>query len=322
MKKKSIVIILLILGFGIVIISNSYCSILKIEGHSKIIRINTPTKINLSKTQIQFSIIQTGTASTLEGFVYKGGSLFLKKKISHIAVWVKHPKGNFLFDTGLGENINAQSKEMSFLHRQIFKFNKEKSVKEQMIINHISIDSIKTILLSHLHWDHASGIKDFPNATIMTTKEEYQFAQSHHASSPAFLKSQYDGKLIKWSFIHFEKKKYEFFEESFDYFDDGSVIIVKLPGHTNGSIGMFITLEKGKRFFFTGDVTWSIDGFKRPSPKHPIPSKYVDLDKDKLNNIIVKIHQLIKQDTSLIVIPAHDYNVQQKLAHFPKFEQK
>lgn len=318
MERRSITAVILVLVFVTAISTKSCKSILKVAEHPGIERIQKER--NLHKLPIQFSIIQTGTATTLEAFVYKGGSLFRKKKLSHIAVWVKHPKGDFLFDTGLGDSIEIQSKEMSFLHRQLFKYNKEKSVKKQLILNGISTDSIKTILVSHLHWDHSSGIKDFPNATVITTEEEYEFAQSEKAHSPAFLKSQYDGKSVRWDFIKFERKPYEFFDESFDYFGDGSVIIVKLPGHTNGSIGMFLTLENGKRIFFTGDVTWSIDGFKRPSAKHTIPSNYVDLDKEELNNTIIKIHLLMADDTSLIVIPAHDLDAQKALAHFPKFQ--
>ncbi len=81
---------------------------------------------------------------------------------------------------------------------------------------------------------------------------------------------------------------------------------------------MFINGQK--RYFFTGDVTWSIDGFKRPSPKHFIPSKLVDLDEDELNKTIVKVHNLMLADPALIVIPAHDFDSQKGLKHFPEFQ--
>lgn len=273
---------------------------------------------NYEPKAIQFSILQTGRTSSLEGFLYSGGSFLKSKPISHIAVLVKHKKGVFLFDTGLGDSIARQFKEMSFLHRQLFKFSKGSSVRQQLQNNGFPLDSVKNIVLSHLHWDHSSGLKDFPNAKIYTTPEELSFAQSIHAQSPAFLKSQYNGNKIDWHFLAFEKKSYETFEESCDYFGDGSVVFVKLPGHTEGSLGMFI--NGVKRYFFTGDVTWKIEGFKNPAPKHFIPRQLVDLDKLKLNATIVKIHNLIRNNPDLIVIPAHDYEVQKNLHHFPKFQ--
>lgn len=275
------------------------------------------TKKNISKT-VQFSILQTGRTSSLEGFLYSGGSFFKSKPISHIAVLVKHKKGTFLFDTGLGDSIARQFQDMSFLHRQLFKFSKGASVRQQLLNAGVKLDTIQSIVLSHLHWDHSSGIKDFPNATVYTTREELDFAQSIHAESPAFLKSQYTGAKINWQFLPFEKKNYATFEESCDFFGDGSVVFVKLPGHTNGSIGMFI--NGSKSYFFTGDVTWKLEGFKNPSPKHFIPRMLVDLDKLKLNATIVKIHNLIKNNPELLVIPAHDYEVQKNLQHFPKFQ--
>lgn len=92
-------------------------------------------KNNQPKIPVQFSIITAGTATTQEAFVFRGGSLFKQKKLSHIAVWVKHPKGNFLFDTGLGDNIGVQYEEMSFVHKLLFSYKKGKSVKEQLMSN-------------------------------------------------------------------------------------------------------------------------------------------------------------------------------------------
>jgi hypothetical protein len=38
----------------------------------------------------------------------------------------------------------------------------------------------------------------------------------------------------------------------------------------------FINLKSGKRYFFTGGLTWSLKAFQHPSEKHIIPRKQVD----------------------------------------------
>ncbi|WP_028980553.1 MBL fold metallo-hydrolase [Sporocytophaga myxococcoides] len=291
-------------------------------------RINTSKYPEITRVQqsikeenglVKFSVIQTGRAKTQEAFVYAGGNIFRKCEISHVAVWVKHPNGDFLFDTGLGDSIDGQFDEMSFLHKQLFKYHKEYSVKYQLIREGIDPAVIKTIVLSHLHWDHCSGIKDFPGADVYTTEEELTFARTKDAHAPAFLKSQYDGDEVSWKYLSFTNSSYESFDQSCDYFGDGSVVFVKLGGHTKGSVGMFIN-QSGKRYFFSGDITWNIEGFKRPSRKHFIPSSLVDADMNHLDRVIVNIHQLMKADSSLIVIPAHDYSAQKELKHFPDFQ--
>jgi glyoxylase-like metal-dependent hydrolase (beta-lactamase superfamily II) len=268
---------------------------------------------------VTFSVLRTGGARTREAFVYSGGSLFKACDISHVAIWVKHPEGNFLFDTGLGDSIDTQFQEMSFIHKQLFNYKKELSVKNQLIREGMDPAVINSIILSHLHWDHCSGIKDFPGADVYTTEEELTFARTENAHAPAFLKSQYEGAEVNWKYLKFTNSKYECFDQSCDYFGDGSVVLVKLGGHTKGSVGMFIN-QPGKRYFFTGDITWNIEGFKRPGRKHFIPLSLVDENKNQLDSMIVKIHQLMIADSTLIVVPAHDYYTQKVLKHFPDFQ--
>ncbi|MCF6319251.1 MAG: MBL fold metallo-hydrolase [Proteobacteria bacterium] len=226
--------------------------------------------------EFSLSIIETGYANTPEAFVFRGGNLFKTRKLSHVSILIQHPKGTFVFDTGLGSEIKGQFHDsFSFLDRQLFKFTKLQSLKETLINNKFSPDSIDFIIPTHLHFDHASGIEDFPKATVWTTKEEYDHAFSEEATPPAFIKEQYDADFIKWKFMDFSTSDYEIFKESYDVFNDGTVVLVKLPGHTKGSVGMFVNLKSGKRYFFTGDLTWAAEAISIPSEKHAIPRKKV-----------------------------------------------
>lgn len=270
---------------------------------------------------LSLSIIETGYAKTLESFVFRGGNLFKLRKLSHVSILIQHPNGTFVFDTGLGSEIEGQFHDsFSFVDRQLFKFTKLESLKETLVKNEFNPDSIDFILPTHLHFDHASGIEDFPKATVWTTKEEYDHAFSEEATPPAFIKEQYDADFIKWKFMDFDTTAYEIFQESYDVFNDGTVILVKLPGHTKGSIGMFVNLKSGKQYFFTGDLTWAKEAFINPAEKHSIPRGKVDGDREKVKESIVLVHHLIKKRPELNIIPAHDYNAQKSIAHFPEVE--
>ena len=249
--------------------------------------------------------IETAFAKTLEAFTYAGGSPFKIRKISHMAVYIIHPKGNFLFDTGLGEGIDEQFKQMQAWLKPFFKYTKTYSAKEVFTQKAIEIDKI---FLSHMHWDHASGIEDFPEADIFTTKEEYHFAQSHKAVPPAFISSQYDNSKIQWNFINFNSGPYEIFTKSLDLYGDGIIVFVQLQGHTHGSIGMFVNLSAKQRYFFTGDLTWTTEGFSKPAEKFYISSVLVDGNRTATKKQVYEVSLLLKNKPEIQVIPAHDTN--------------
>ena len=106
----------------------------------------------------------------------------------------------------------------------------------------------------------------------------------------------------------------------FDLFGDGSVVLVPLPGHTDGSLGVFVNLRSGKRFLFTGDLTWALEGFELPAERPWMARKLVDADEAEVRRSIVKVHWLMKKYPDLIVVPAHDRRVHERIANLPNFE--
>lgn len=150
------------------------------------------------EVKFSVSIIETGFVKTSEALVFRGGNPFKIRKLSQVAILIQHPKGTFVYDTGFGSEIEGQFNDhFSCFDKQLFKFTKLKSLRETLIEYNFNPDSIDFIIPSHLHFDHASGIEDFPKATVWITKEEYDYAFSEQASPPAFIKQQYDADFIK-----------------------------------------------------------------------------------------------------------------------------
>ena len=88
--------------------------------------------------------------------------------------------------------------------------------------------------------------------------EEIEF--SRIATPPAVLPSQF-AHAIRWVPFQFAAQPFMGFEYSHDLFGDGSLVLVPMQGHTPGSVGLFLTLDDGRRFFFTGDTSWRLEGF-------------------------------------------------------------
>jgi len=270
---------------------------------------------------LSFSVIKTGESKgAMEGMLVSGGSWFTRRHLSHSAVLVKHPKATFLFDTGLGRQVDHQFAINTWLDRQFFAYTAVNPAADQLAKAGWQPDAIGMIVPSHMHWDHVSGLDDFPKAQVWTTPQEREHAAHGHA--PAFLASQF-AHVTNWHELRFTPgAAYLGFDRSLDLFGDGAVVLVPLSGHTAGQVGMFLTLPSGQRYFFTGDVTWTLEGLRTPADRSWLLRHVLHVDQDEAQNqaCIVHIHQIMQRFPALSVVPAHDENVLQTLPRFPQFK--
>lgn len=267
---------------------------------------------------VSLAIVKTAESPSLEALFYRGGSWFKPRVGAHSAVWVKHPKGNLLFDTGFGANIDRQFSEGMPFWQKPFMAYKNHHAARTLLADEFKNNPLSKIILSHLHWDHASGIKDFPGVEVWTTQQEYDSATDPNAPDGVYIPSQYTGGAINWRFIQFNPVAYENFAQSLDVYRDGSVVLVSLPGHAAGAIGMFVNLPSGKRFFFSGDTTWTLEGFQVPAHKFWAASWLVDQDADETERTILKVRHLMHEYPQMLVVPTHDDKAQAAIGFFPK----
>ena len=265
---------------------------------------------------LRFALIKTGEATTLQALVVSGGSLFKTAKINHVAVLVEHPEGRFLFDTGLGSNVDTQfGEEMPAWAKPLFAYEHTNPAVTQLQAAGIAAPG--RIFLSHAHWDHASALIDFPQAEIWVPEAERNEAAS--GQPPAFLPSQLHDRATRWHPYAFTGPPYAGFAASLDVFGDGSVVLIPMPGHTSGSTGLLLSLPNGSRYFFIGDTAWNLEGIRGPSPKFSVSSLIVDDDRAATWRALLKIRSLLDANPQLIVVPAHDGALQDRLGYFPAF---
>jgi len=270
---------------------------------------------------LSFSVIKTSESKgALEGLLVAGGSWFRQRHLTQSAVLVRHPKGILLFDTGLGRQVDKQFAVNSWLDKQFFAYTAVNSAADQLEKAGWQLDAINMIVPSHMHWDHISGLDDFPNAQVWVTQPERQHAEQGQA--PGFLASQFE-HVRNWHELRFDQgAPYLGFDHSLDLFGDGAVVLVPLIGHTAGQVGMFLNLPSGRRYFFTGDVTWTLEGLLTPADRSWLLRQVLHVDHDEAANqaCIIHIHQIMRRFPAVTVVPAHDEHVLQTLPHFPRFQ--
>ena len=105
--------------------------------------------------------------------------------------------------------------------------------------------------------------------------------------------------------IPFTPTPYENFDESYDLYGDGSVVLVRMPGHTPGSIGTFVNLSPTKRFLHVGDTVFAREAIEKRQPKGLL-IRPLDVDRPETGVEISKLAQLHEMEPGLKFIPAHE----------------
>ncbi|MDH4569518.1 MBL fold metallo-hydrolase [Pseudomonas sp. BN414] len=265
---------------------------------------------------LRFALVKTSETETLDAFTVADGKWTEKVKANHVAVLIQHHAATLLFDTGLGRQVDSQfTREMPWWDKPLMQYGAVSPARDQLDRDGVQVDRI---ILSHAHWDHASALVDFPEVPVWAPYDEIEFTEI--ATPPAVLPSQFAHK-VKWHPFTFLPVPFMGFEESLDLFGDRSLVLVPLSGHTPGSVGLFVTLDDGRRFFFTGDTSWRLEGFTGPKEKFWVSRRMVDNDREATRAQLQKVHDLLQQEPGLTVVPAHDAGVQDKLGYYPQWVQ-
>lgn len=269
--------------------------------------------------QVGFSIIKTSKVSVAERLLLPGGSLSKKIDTNFSAFLIKHKNDYLLFDTGLGANIEAQyAQDMPYWARVFFKFDKP-VLPARKQLDEAGFAPIQRVIISHGHWDHASGVPDFPEAQVFAAEDEMHSINHAESGAGTAWPSQVATPGTRWSPLVLQPIAHKGYAQSLDLFNDGSVVLVAMPGHTEGSIGMFLTVDSGKCYFFIGDVAWKTGAMQLGAPKFWAASVIVDRDRDQTLRSVEQVRAVLKQYPDVVVVPAHDASVQDTLGYFPNW---
>ncbi|PGT79422.1 MBL fold metallo-hydrolase [Bacillus sp. AFS040349] len=230
---------------------------------------------------------------------------------------LEHPThGYILFDTGYASYFLEATRAFPYsIYANLTPvfFSEELSIKNQLKKQGIDHNDINMIILSHFHGDHVGGLKDFPNAKILTFKKAY-----NHIKKLSKLRALTKGCLLdllpqdfteRVSFIDEAplltlSESYHPFMEGFDVFRDDSIIAVDLTGHAVGQLGIFVNLRSGKKIFLCADAVWQSTAFEEMIFPHRIAHLLIeDIDAYKQN--IKKLHLLFKHNHHIEILPTH-----------------
>lgn len=263
----------------------------------------------------KLKLYECGYCTHPEKVVLPNGSLKRLKFPATVAL-LQHPtRGYILFDTGYAARFFQATKKFPYsIYAKLTPvfFSEEKAIVNQLEKDGIKREQIHTIILSHFHGDHIGGLKDFPNATILTFKNAYQSIRSI-SKFRALLKGCLLDLLpndidTRISFIDQGEsvldKCYGDFSKGYDVLGDNSIIAVDLTGHAIGQFGIFVNLLSGKKVFLCADAVWVSQAYEQLILPHKVANFIIE-DVEAYKKNIKKLHHLSITNPDIDILPTH-----------------
>ncbi len=232
--------------------------------------------------------LNTGTMSCAPAFLQSAGRLQTLRMlgigtprskwwtIPIPAFLIHHPgAGSFLVDTGLHASVASTPRENLggiFGRFSNAKVEPEQDLQAQLRARGIDAKSIQLVVMTHMHFDHTSGMSQFPGATFVMTEAEWQAASTEsrpfmQGYRPAHYDYAFEYRTISYDSDRIQS--YATFGRTFDLFGDGSVRLASTPGHSAGHQSLICRL-RDHDLVIGGDAIYTLDQLDgAPEPPRP-----------------------------------------------------
>jgi glyoxylase-like metal-dependent hydrolase (beta-lactamase superfamily II) len=260
--------------------------------------------------------LPTGLIHRTVAFAYAGGSLFDRRNSAVTAVLVKHPRGDLLIDAGFGHDIDRQFRLESRALRMITRYERLQPAADQLQAMGYPRSALRAILLTHAHWDHVSGVADFPGTPVWVTRAERRYITDGGVRM-AVARSEAGARDEDYDF---DDTPYFGFPRSRDIYGDGSIVVVPSPGHTPGSVIIFVTLPTKERYAFVGDLVWQLEGITLRRERPWLMRRSVDVDEEQLRASLLHMIAIHERYPEIAIVPAHDQRAYAGIPRLPSPE--
>jgi N-acyl homoserine lactone hydrolase len=217
---------------------------------------------------------------------------------------VQHPSaGVLLVDTGLHSSVSVEPKgALGRWGGLVFKdiqLGPDESAAAQLRAMDIPHADVRTVVMTHLHSDHASAIAEFGEATFVLDAREWE-AAAHSGERDGYVRRQFD-HAFDYRLLDFAGPagdSFASFGRGLDLFGDGSVRLVSTPGHSKGHVSVILRLED-REALLCGDAAYTVEAIE----KKTVP--YVVDDEHRYRRSLREIELYIEQTPDALVVPGH-----------------
>ena len=116
-------------------------------------------------------------------------------------------------------------------------------------------ESVRLVVMTHLHTDHAGGLHHFPDAEVVVSRTEWAAARGLAGKVRGYLPHRWPGWLAP-TLVDPPELRGDGADEGVPLTRDGRVRLVATPGHTAGHASVLV--EDGARtLFLAGDASYT-----------------------------------------------------------------
>jgi glyoxylase-like metal-dependent hydrolase (beta-lactamase superfamily II) len=194
--------------------------------------------------------LNCGCMCPLGGSLFDGFSRSLTARLVCHCLLVETEQGLVLIDTGFGlRDIEAPYSRLSpfFIYFNNIQFDHKYTAVNQLRQLGFCANDVRHIVLTHLDFDHAGGLEDFPEATVHVMQSEKEATQDRRGfiASRRYRPGQWD-EVKRWKYYSAGGEPWFGFEAVRDL--DGlppEILLIPLIGHTRGHAGVAIDTQEG-----------------------------------------------------------------------------
>lgn len=220
------------------------------------------------------------------------------------AFLVEHPSaGPLLVDTGFHPSVlDGVRANMGRAGKLLYTVRtaREQLVAAQLEARGIGATDVRTVVMTHLHIDHASAVSEFPAATFVVDRREWEAARErgwrggYHARQ---FDHAFDWRAVDYGAASIDS--FATFGASFDLFGDGSVRLLATPGHTAGHQSVLLRL-RDREALICGDAAYTWRALRDGA----LP--VIVTDEHRFRRSLREIRHYLEQTPGALVIPGHD----------------
>jgi N-acyl homoserine lactone hydrolase len=230
---------------------------------------------------------------------------------------IEHDRGLVLFD--LGQDLASVTdpddyfpgQPVRFFYDRLARFQiaPDETLTAQLNARGYRPSDVRFAIMSHLHEDHIGGIGELPGAELVVSRAEWGTMEQPFAEPRGFMTRHIDLPGRTYRKVDFEPLvagELGRFGTGHDLMGDGSLVLLPTPGHTPGSMSLFVRRAGAPPLLMVGDVTYEAELLEAGQ----IPGVG---DRADLRATSSMIRDLKAAHPGLAILPAHDPGAERRL---------
>jgi glyoxylase-like metal-dependent hydrolase (beta-lactamase superfamily II) len=237
-------------------------------------------------------------------------------RVPIVAFLLEHPSaGLVLVDTGFHGSIaegpaSERARNLGPVGRVMsrdVRMRPEQTVVEQLRSLGMDPADVGLLVMTHLHFDHASALCDFPGTKVLVSGEEWAAATARGSVLRGYSKAQLDPRP-SYMTVDFagDGAAYGPFERAVDVFGDGSLTLVSTPGHSVGHLSVIARLGD-REALLAGDAVYTLGTLREG--ERPWRSE----DSRAFETSLAALRAWDLEHPDALVVPGHDMAAWERL---------